>query len=430
MPDPNIMGSLADQSTYDPATGMPYPGNAPDYGDLSQRMTNAQQRIAAGLYEAGAMPGRAFGTVPGGPPTPEEEANWGAGTAFGMLGASRLPGGAPAGAVGAGGAKLVQPDVFLGGAIGGPWEGGIKAYHSSPFSFTRFDPAKAYTGEGANSYGHGAAYLAENPAVSGQGGQYWNQFANRFSGNERQAAARLSEHGFNRDAAIQSSQKNIDELRDALVNPPEHFRPEQLQQVQQMLAARQAQHELLTSGNPVGPRTYEVNINARPEQMLNLDAPLYQQGPRVADAFKNITGMELGPPTGLTGAPDAREFIRSMGRMKSPEYVSAAFNDAGIPGSRYLDQGSRLFSGDAATLRAKQIERALQESPGGGSPEDIARVARLRQELARLSNPTSNYVIFDPNKIDIRKMYAVPGAVGAGAAGMGALATQDNYQPQ
>jgi hypothetical protein len=41
---------------------------------------------------------------------------------------------------------------------------------------------------------------------------------------------------------------------------------------------------------------------------------------------------------------------------------------------------------------------------------------------------TSNYVIFDPSRIDIRKMYAVPGAVGAG--GMGALATQDNYQPQ
>ena len=28
-------------------------------------------------------------------------------------------------------------------------------------------------------YGHGL-YFAENPAVSGQGGQYWQQFKNRF----------------------------------------------------------------------------------------------------------------------------------------------------------------------------------------------------------------------------------------------------------
>jgi hypothetical protein len=185
MPDPNIMGSLADQSTYDPATGMPYPGNAPDYGELSQRMTNAQQRLAAGIYEAGAMPGRAFGTVPGGPPTPEEEANWGAGTAFGMLGASRIPGGAPAGSVGAGGAKLVQPE-------------GIFAYHSSPYTFDKFDLSKIGTGEGAQVYGHGI-YAAENPAVSGQGGQYWNQFLQRFPENEWSAAEILRSAGFDRE---------------------------------------------------------------------------------------------------------------------------------------------------------------------------------------------------------------------------------------
>jgi hypothetical protein len=58
------------------------------------------------------------------------------------------------------------------------------------------------------------------------------------------------------------------------------------------------------------------------------------------------------------------------------------------------------------------------------------QLAAYQADLAKAQQGTHNYVIFDPNKLDIRKMYAVPGAVGAGAAGMGALATQDNYQPQ
>jgi hypothetical protein len=94
-----------------------------------------------------------------------------------------------------------------------------------------------------------------------------------------------------------------------------------------------------------------------------------------------------------------------MGRMKSPEYVSAALNEAGIPGIRYLDQGSRALP-----------------------PPIPNAVLRANPDFAQVPKPTHNYVIFDPNKLDIRKMYAVPGAVGA--AGMGTLAAQDNYQPQ
>jgi len=60
--------------------------------------------------------------------------------------------------------------------------------------------------------------------------------------------------------------------------------------------------------------------------------------------------------------------------------------EAGIPGIRYLDQGSR----------------------GTGSG-------------------TSNYVVFDPGIIDIVKKY---GIVGGAPIGMGALAAQDRYDPR
>ena len=58
---------------------------------------------------------------------------------------------------------------------------GIKAYHCWPHDFDKFDLTKIGTGEGAQVYGHGL-YFAENPAVSGQGGQYWQQFETQFGG--------------------------------------------------------------------------------------------------------------------------------------------------------------------------------------------------------------------------------------------------------
>ena len=64
---------------------------------------------------------------------------------------------------------------------------GIRAYHSSPHDFDKFDLAKIGTGEGAQVYGHGL-YFAESPAVSGQGGQYWQQFRQQFQGAESDGA--------------------------------------------------------------------------------------------------------------------------------------------------------------------------------------------------------------------------------------------------
>src|SRR6478752_1118967 len=81
---------------------------------------------------------------------------------------------------------------------------GIKAYHSSPHDFDKFDLKKIGTGEGAQVYGHGL-YFAENPAVSGQGGQYWQQFKQHpnFTPAEAQAAIELHAAGFDRDKAKQ-----------------------------------------------------------------------------------------------------------------------------------------------------------------------------------------------------------------------------------
>lgn len=51
----------------------------------------------------------------------------------------------------------------------------ITTYHASPYKFDKFDPAKVGTGEGAQSYGVGAGYVAQNPRVANE---YYKQFTN------------------------------------------------------------------------------------------------------------------------------------------------------------------------------------------------------------------------------------------------------------
>ena len=77
----------------------------------------------------------------------------------------------------------------------------------------KFDLGKIGTGEGAQVYGHGL-YFAENPAVSGQGGQYWKSFKDRFYEPEITAAERLQRAGFDRDKAAAEVQKLLERTQE------------------------------------------------------------------------------------------------------------------------------------------------------------------------------------------------------------------------
>jgi hypothetical protein len=307
--------------------------------------------------------------------------------------------------------------------------GPIRAYHSSPHDFDRFDLSKIGTGEGAQVYGHGL-YFAENPAVSGQGGQYWDQFRGRFDIPERNAALTLKLNKFDRDAAIAEAQAKLEAeqkrygalsegLRD---NPKLRGAP-----TNATINDRMRELELLQSGKPVGPRTYEVNINADPAHMLDWDnklpmnsparAKLYELGEKGMKYHEGGIDRQFAKDSILSAQNElltGEGALRMMGKavdqarpiMKAegdpyalfgslPAMSSRMLNEAGIPGIKYLDEGSRG--------RQVSNKNALWQDP-----------------------LTHNYVIFDPSIIDITRKYAVPGALGAG--GMGALAAQDQYQ--
>src|SRR5882672_4881433 len=162
---------------------------------------------------------------------------------------------------------------------------GIRAYHVSPYDFDRFSMDHIGNGEGAASYGHGL-YFAENPKVSGgPGSQYWNQFAQRFIGRggpQDMAVKALRDAGGDTEAAIAGIQTHIPYDK----GPPSYRSADAATAFAQQRGLSDFKVEeapwyngyslhvpnpqasaainLLRSGNPVGPVSYEVNINAKP----------------------------------------------------------------------------------------------------------------------------------------------------------------------
>jgi len=323
--------------------------------------------------------------------------------------------------------------AVLAGKVGGPTPQGIHVYHSSPHDFDRFEN-RLLTGEGANVYGAGT-YLAENPKVSGQGGQYWNSFLQRFENTpEGYAAEALQASKFDRTAALEASQRNIDKLagwvdqyRGATTQPA----ASNWRVYENELKQARDQHDLLTKG-PVGPRTYEVNFKAKPEELLDWDRPLKYQ-PEVLDKIQSNFVYPFKPEE--TGASVYTGFVSypfvggASSRDEAKRIISDKLGEAGVPGIRYLDEGSRNMYGahqgmiDNYGSREAALANAQKRLASGmGDPE------HYRSAVEVLSKPqTHNYVAFDPSRLDIMAKYGVIGGVPLGAATMGGTIDQSSY---
>jgi hypothetical protein len=253
----------------------------------------------------------------------------------------------------------------------------IEAFHGSPHTFDAFDISKIGTGEGAQSYGHGL-YFAENPEVA-------SIYKERLAGK---AAPMGGVHGGQLEIRQEQGMWNVYQDGE-LVNA---------------FGAKSDAERYINQGS-----FYKVAITANREHFLDWDKPLSEQPQAVKDYFTSQYNRlkEAGLPFEVSSEMTGEELYRGLtggaydARLPSPESVSSEMAAAGIPGIKYLDQGSRIFQGAAGEARAKQIERALKESPSDGTPEGNARIEKLQKELDSLSKPTSNFVIFDPASVTI-----------------------------
>jgi hypothetical protein len=265
------------------------------------------------------------------------------------------------------------------GAAGGK---GIRAYHGSPHDFDKFDLSKIGTGEGAQVYGHGL-YFAENEAVA--------KSYKRPGPHSHIVPTTIDDVPVSQWAGRDAAEKRA---ADALARNPTV--EDAIKYLQQDRGTEAAQQWLLQNAgrvkdaNKTG-KMYEVNINAAPEQFLDWDKPLTAAAPKqMQDAFNKIATSDPAIKEAFhKGFRDQQPgwYYHSIlnDRAKTGDLVrnqmaaTETLRDAGIPGIKYLDQGSR--------------------AAGDGS---------------------RNYVLFDDKLIDILRKYgiALPGA-GAGMQMMG-----------
>lgn len=330
--------------------------------------------------------------------------------------------------------------------------GPIKAYHGSPHKFDRFDLSKLKTGQGATMYGEGL-YFAQHPdvaqsyrtALAGpprrgsvtfrnrpiltkgeQGGSWGMELPDVKDVAPRDVAADLlSRYGKVNDVIAQF-RKFADETRsrwaegvdapDVIAWNPRVSRSGREANMRHELSLADTHDRMADFLERYGQDfkvrapgyTYEVDINASPEQFLDWDKTLPEQSPLVRKALEDFAAeqasrMNAARDAGLArgvdfrGRPLSPERIEQLSRRALPEKFTGEglYNalsrdegairegekgletrrrllDYGIVGNRYLDQGSRNAPGTAGT---------------------------------------NNFVVFDDNLLNITDRYALGGLV-------------------
>lgn len=263
----------------------------------------------------------------------------------------------------------------------------IKAFHGSPHDFEKFSLEKIGTGEGAQAYGHGL-YFAENEGVAQA---YRNQGVIQHGLNKPQnivtvAGRRLADMpeftaldasvrqrvesalslGADRAKALKTLeyQRTMNQDKPAALDAIDRAK-----RFIETIPAEEVMHRPPSKG-----QMYEVQINADPEHFLDYDAPVSAaqaqagvkslgnvQPVRLASGHYGIT--RVGPDgsgriiQGINEAtPEAAlaTLKRSFDGIKGRDMYTVlsgihgdataateGLKQAGIPGIKYLDQGSR-----------------------------------------------------------------------------------------
>lgn len=317
----------------------------------------------------------------------------------------------------------------------------IKAWHGSPFDFDQFEwsPRTRKTGEGTAAYGEGI-YLAErdkvaktyrpSEAVVDVGGTrrpvpFWGDTMNA----EDRAVRRLS------DKRAKFPEANDEEV---LTRVRADLRQEQLNPYSLKLGIEDeldALSRFQEAGIKTGPagRLYEVNIHTRPEQLLDLDAPMRDQTSYVRDAVtRALQAKDAMPPPVIDELLGSKydlpgtELYRMLGggTMHTPDNLvlaSKRLREAGVPGLKFFDRDSRYRTPTDVGYAQEQLARAqdlLQRAAGKPALQDlyatdVASWESIIKEAANQPPQTRNFVITDTELLEIAGKFGIPLATAA-----------------
>lgn len=314
----------------------------------------------------------------------------------GTFGLSVIPGSAAA--------KKVTGNVF--GKMLADEAGAIRAWHGSPHDFDRFDMSKIGTGEGAQAYGHGL-YFAENKDVANQYRDNLGRSIN-LRGAGFDPSGKPNRAGYVAELLDSVGPARIGDIQDALrtLEPKASDK-----QIADWIAEGQAKFKAADTG-----RLYEVNINAEPEDFLDWDRPLSEQ-PRsaqdLAAQFKPpelVVDFERGPiPVAerhgghtnpdkhvLTLRAKNGQFSSGFGDTRDEALAMAQQSFVPSTGARLYEDFARLNDGSAAQIWARGSQPTSHQFRNAGIPG-----IRYLDQGSRQTGGTSNYVVFDDSLIDI-----------------------------
>lgn len=207
------------------------------------------------------------------------------------------------------------------------------AYHGSPYRFDKFSLQKIGTGEGNQTFGWGLYFSGKKDVA-----EYYRRMLT--PPEEIPAKVRLA-FGYLDNLGFDSFQGALTAVRANPVDWKEMWDVKPLRDPKEMMAAHNIE-EFLKQPEQKG-HIYHVDI---PEDgdYLNWDKPLKENSKKVQDLLKKALGERY------LGTSDGSNLYRELkGRLgeelkidTSSEGVSHYLNSIGIPGLRYLDQGSRI----------------------------------------------------------------------------------------
>ncbi len=247
-----------------------------------------------------------------------------------------------------------------------PGIGGATVYHGSPYKFDAFDASKIGTGEGAQAYGHGL-YFADNPGVARSYSSMDHPALGADPRDEVTALRQNWQMGPNPRNLSEDEVRSL--MQDFPTLAPHRDNPDIVRNIaratngaepggtvspEAIYAFRALDKQL--PPKPVG-STYKVDIpDESIGKMLHWDLPLSQQPANVQKAllanedlgsgitYRDWPGSSYEPPSGatnfsngVTGADAWQELQKAWGPQKASEML----RQAGIPGIKYLDGGSR-----------------------------------------------------------------------------------------
>ena len=284
----------------------------------------------------------------------------------------------------------------------------IRTFHGSPHVFEqpyRFDLDRMGTGEGAQAYGHGG-YFAENQNVAKMY-QPWEVRRDDALIEMFDDATRAKDYEVAKVIDDAMSTAKIDEATNKVI---------MVHPTADELRARHGPEfeELIQRIDKLSGGLYEVDLHVRPESdLLDLDLRLSEQTPAARAKIQSILDDESRNWGRLGNEPHAYpDQVTGVSGHHDPTYPS-------MTGAGFEDWLGRAMTRPSPRRDAMSLEEQL---------EDEAREAAKRLHRAGLSGSrywdqgsreaaegTRNYVIWDPDVIDVRKKLAALLAVGGGA---------------